>query len=548
MRAKTLKKAACVILAAVMLTGCSSNNSGGAGVGGAGVENGSQDSENSEGKIAAKETEVTVLLPDSATQPLKNYAPAQQEIFNKTNIKLDYQIVPASSYEDKKSVSLATNNFPDIVYVTQNDLTTYGTTGIFEPLMQYVNEEDMPNFYKFWKEYPEMEKFCVDGELYAFPVIQRDETANGVGPVIRMDLLEKHNIKIPGTFAELLDALEQLKEIYPNSIPWTGRKGTNQLLKTAAYMLGSGYSASSNGSGLYYDYDVNGGSYVFGPATEEFKAVLSFFNEAYERGILDPDFATTTAEQFESKLSSGKSFFYVDNSGFAMNYTKTLRETTDDKDAKMMLLPIPENSFGQRRAISYAQVFPGRNYAINAGSKNIKEIIKFIDWMYSKEGSDISNYGVEGYSFDYNTEGEPEYKLEYLEQFRDASPSSYYAVYSDLGVTKLNFSLWACNTRTWFEIEKALGNWDEVSDEYWSIVEADDAYQDNYMDPPLTTEQSERVKEITIDLNTMLEQEYNKYIMGLEPIENWDNVIEKAKKLGVDELVEIYNEANAAYK
>lgn len=547
MRAKTLKKAVCIALAAIMLTGCSSTkNSDGANVP-TGNENEVSETGNAEGKLADKETEITLLLPDSTTQPLKNYAPAQQEIFKKTNIKLDYQIVPASSYEDKKSVSLATNNFPDIVYVTQNDLTTYGTTGIFEPLMQYVNEEDMPNFYKFWKQYPEMEKFCVDGELYAFPVIQRDETANGVGPVIRMDLLEKHNIKTPETFDELLDALEKLKEIYPDSIPWTGRKGTNQLLKTASYMLGSGYSGSSNGSGLYYDYDVNGGSYVFGPATQEFKAVLSYFNEAYERGLLDPDFATTTAEQFESKLSSGKSFFYIDNSGFAMNYTKSLRDSGVE-DAKMMVLPIPENSFGQRRAISYAKVFPGRNYAINAGSKNIKEIIKLIDWMYSKEGSDISNYGVEGYSFEYNAQGEPEFKPEFLEQFRDATPSSYYAVYSELGITKLNFSLWACNTRTWFEIEKSLGNWDEVSDEYWSIIESDDAYQDNYIEPPLTSEQSKRVKEITIDLNTMLEQEYNKFIMGIEPIENWDKVIEKAKKLGVDELVAIYNEANTVYK
>ena len=43
-------------------------------------------------------TTVTVLVMDSAMQPIKNYAPAQQEIFRLTGIKLDYQIVPFSRH------------------------------------------------------------------------------------------------------------------------------------------------------------------------------------------------------------------------------------------------------------------------------------------------------------------------------------------------------------------------------------------------------------------------------------------------------------------
>lgn len=551
MRKNLFKKALCLVLAGSMLAGCSSGTSAPtegtkattgettATAAGSSAETPTEAEKSS--KISDKELTVSVLMTDSPTQPLINYAPAQQEIFRRTNIKLDYQIVPSSSYKDKKNILLGTNNFPDLVYVTMDDVTSYGPTGIFEPLTQYINEETMPNFYKFWQEYPEMQKYCLDGELYMFPVVAREETANGAGPVIRTDLLEENNIPIPQTFDELLDALIKLKEIYPDSIPWTGRKGTTQMLKTVSYMLGSGYD-------IYYDHDVDGGSYVYGPATQEFKAVLSYLNKAFEAGVLDPDFATTTSEQFESKLSSGKSFFYLDNSGFGINYTKALRKLDGMENATMQIIPIPENSFGQRRAVSYAKALPGRFYALNAGAKNKEEIIKFIDWMYSDEGSDISNYGVEGESFEYNANGEPEFKKDFVMKYKDAQPSTYYAIYSDLGITKLNFSLYACNTKTWFEIEKLAGNWDEVSDEYWSIIENDKAYRDSYINPPLTIEQSERVKDILVDLNTMLEQEYNKYIMGVEPIENWDKVIEKAEELGARELEKIYNDANAQYK
>ena len=215
------------------------------------------------------------------------------------------------------------------------------------------------------------------------------------------------------------------------------------------------------------------------------------------------------------------------------------------EDAVFQIIPIPENSFGVRRAESYAKDLTDRFYAVNASSKNKEAVIKLIDWLYSDYGSDISNYGVEGYSFEYNEEGEPEFLLSYLEQFRDASPSSYYAVYEDLGVTKLNFCLYACNTRTWFEIEKALGNWDEVSDEYWNIVNNDDAYVPPKIAPALTTEESERSTDILMELTTVLEQEYNKYIMGIEPIENWDSVIAHCEELGARELEDIYNTALA---
>ena len=45
----------------------------------------------------------------------------------------------------------------------------------------------------------------------------------------------------------------------------------------------------------------------------------------------------------------------------------------------------------------------------------------------------------------------------------------------------------------------------------------------------------------------MLDQEYNKYIMGIEPVENWDQVILRAEELGVREIEEIYNTADARY-
>ncbi|MDR3167191.1 MAG: extracellular solute-binding protein [Treponema sp.] len=497
------------------------------------------------GKISDRERTLSVLISDNANQPIKNMALAQQAILEKTNIRIDFQIVPASNYNDKKSALLATNQMPEVSFITGNDITRYAPTGLFLPLEKYVNS--MPNFKRFWDTIPDLKKSMIGGELYGFQMVARNEASNGFGPVIRTDLLAKHSIPIPTTFDELLDALESLKRIYPNSRPYSLRNGaTLQHFKTSAYMLGSGFGSN----GLYYDFDVDGGKYIFGPATKEFKTVLKFFADAYRRGVLDPDYATTTSSQFQAKMTGGTSFFFNDNSGFSIDYTNLLRKI--EPDASLEFIPYLTNSYGQRRAVAYATTLNDRFFAIRADIKDPDTIIRFFDWLYSDEGSDITNYGKEGVSFRYNAQGKPEFIKEYIDRFKDKSPV-YYAVFSDAGITKLNFSLYAGNTEQSFAIQKLAGVWDDFADKYWALAAKENlpgtgALVQPVQDPPLSETDAERVKDLTLAVTTYLEQEYNKYIMGVEPIDNWDRVITRAIELGANELADIYNRANAPFK
>lgn len=496
-------------------------------------------------KISEKERKVTVLLSDNTTQPTSNYALAQQATFEKTNIKLEFQIVPSSNYKDKKAALMATNQMPEISFVDSADLKEYGPVGLFMPLNEHI--DSLPHYKAFLEQYPDMRKSEVDGVLYGFQMVARNETANGPGPVIRTDLLKKHNIPVPTTFEELLDVLEKLKAEYPDSKPYSNRNGAKlQHFKTTAYALGSGYSDS----GPYYDYDVDGGSFVYGPATPEFKEVLKYFADAYKRGIIDADFLNSTAEQFQSNLISGKAFFFYDNSGFSLDYTRLLVE--GEPEGTLDAIPYLTNSQGQRRNNAFATSITNRYYALRADVKDPEVLLNFMDWMYSPEGSDITNYGKEGVSFEYNADGKPEFKQDYINKFLDKSPV-HYAVFSDAGITKLNFTVHGGNTEQMFEIQKIAGIWDERSDEYWSLMAKENdpatgAFKQPVVNPPLSKEQAERATDIVMNLNTYLEQEYNKYIMGVEPIENWDKVIAHAEELGARELEDIYNAANAAYK
>jgi putative aldouronate transport system substrate-binding protein len=497
------------------------------------------------GKISPQSRTVTVLISDNASQPIKNDALAQQAIFEKTNIKIDFQIVPGSNFNDKRNALLATNQIPDISPMSAREVAQYSPTGILLAMTRYI--DSMPNFKRFWDAIPDLKKSMIGGDLYGFQLVCRNEATNGFGPVIRTDLLEKHNIAVPANFDGLLDALEALKRLYPNSRPYTVRNGaTLQHFKTSAYMLGSGFGSN----GLYYDHDVEGGKYIYGPATKEFKTVLQFFADAYRRGIFDPDYAITTSQQFQAKMTSGQSFYFNDNSGFSIDYTNLLKKV--EPAARLEMIPYLAKSFGQRRAVSYDTTTNDKLWVVRADIKEPETIVKFIDWLYGKEGSDITNYGKEGVSFRYNAQGQPEFIQEYVDRFKDRSPV-YYAVFSDAGITKLNFSLWAANTECSFAIQKMVGIWDDFADRYWNLAAKENlpgsgALVQPVLDPPLSTEDAERVKDITLALTTYLEQQYNKFIMGVEPVDNWDAVIEQAVRLGARELEDIYNKANAPFK
>ena len=536
-------------MSASLLTGCGSDASGSNDA----ATNNAQESAASVGTqeansehpswISEDPLEIGIMVMDSSQQPMAQDSKSHEAIFEATNVKLDFQIVPSSSYDEKKNIALSTQNFPDIIYLrSASDISDFASEGIFEPLSQYINEETMPNFYKFWQQYPEMQRYMVDGEMYVFPVVLRDEWANGFGPVIRTDLLEENGIATPTTWDEVLDALAQLKEIYPDSTPWAIRKGTANLLKTTSYMLGSGFGSVSASSGMYWDEDL--GKYVYGPADTNFKEVLKFLNKAYTTGVLDQEYATTDSDSMTTKCSSGQSFFFVDNSGFGQNYTNELRKIAGNENATFQVLPIPENSLGERRAVSYDTRF-GKLYAINANAKNKDQIIKFIDWMYSMEASDITNYGIEGETFQYNADGEAEYISDYVMQFKDASPSDYYACWTDIGAGKLDFSMYACNIKTQREIQMITGSWSDLTEDYWKIINDDDAYVQPHIAPSFPTEEADRVKELTTDLDTFFTQEYDKYITGKESIDNWDALIKKAEDMGVRELEQLWNDAEA---
>ena len=482
------------------------------------------------------DTPVTLRLMrwENPAQPIRLDSPVTKEILRLTGVRLQLEPVPQSNYEDKKRILIATNNLPDIISVSQKDLNDFAPTGVFLPLLEKINKMG-PNIKKFIESNPELEKFYVNKDLYAFPVSATAGMDNGRFPMIRSDLLKKYNLKMPTTYDELLNVLAEIKKAEPNNQIWAVRNKTRTLITCVAYALGSGFDFDTS---YYYDWDVNGGSFLYGPAHTEFKNVLTFLNKAFSAKLLDQDYAVTTAAQWTEKLSTGKAVFYFDNTTFGTNFANALKSTVPNADFKV--IPVLKNSAGVARGLKYPiGWWISDNYAISSKSNNSDIAVKLLDWMYSQEGMSVTNYGIldEHYVM---VNGKPVIKPGVLAKYAD-SPDPFRGMQGDLGTGFLSISALVDQTIQPIvqpglkPIMKAL----ELDEK----ILRHPAYT-----PPLTKDQMERLKLIRIDLDTIFDLQIDKFIMGVLPISAYDDVIKQLKAKGSDELEKILNDANAPYK
>ena len=63
----------------------------------------------------------------------------------------------------------------------------------------------------------------------------------------------------------------------------------------------------------------------------------------------------------------------------------------------------------------------------------------------------------------------------------------------------------------------------------------------------LTAEESSRISSIMNDVETCADEMIFKFIMGIEPLDNYDSFINTIKGFGVDEAIQIYSDAVERY-
>ena len=506
-------------------------------------------------KVAEKEiVEITWAVVENPAGLIKPDHAAHLAAGEATRIRLRMLPVPKSDFEAKMNTWLATNTVPDIMEVWNPEDVRYFAASALLPIMPLVDEYG-PNLKRYLEAQPELKRWTAEGIHYLVPKMWYNRRTLAPAPHFRTDWLDELGLPVPEDFDQLYEVLTELKKAHPDAY-WTGRNGIHgKLIPLVSYAMGSGKGGWYVGrDSPYFDKDVDGGKWLYGPVQPEMKDVLAYLAKAYKEGILDPDVASTTDAQWDELNRSDRGFFGYDNFMKLPRWIVALRE----KNPKATWAPVATFKGKRGRRQSDFNSFDG-GLCLGATSKHPDRAIELLDWLITPIGLDTCNWGIEGVHYtlkepraavieDYTMEGVGkamptegrELKPEIFDKYTKLGGVGFGA---DICASLHNMVILSAGSR-----EELFQPTPGEADAWYEMSENDPGLHKPFLAPALTTEELERLKEPMTNVATIINPALDKVVLGQITLSDYDKAVEEAIKAGALEMEKIYNDAEARMK
>lgn len=473
----------------------------------------------------------------NAASQMKTYAEMEmyKELEKISGVKIEFQHPPIDAQQAKEqfNLMLASNQLPDVIETGWTGYPGGPEKAIQDNKIIKLNDlidKYAPNLKKLFTDHPDWKKQIMtdDGSIYSFPFLRGgDKVRVFFGPGVRQDWLEKLGLKMPTTIDEWYDVLKAFKEKDPNGngkadeIPIYLDKA---IFATDAPFLGAW--------GINYGFYQDSGKVKYGPIQPEFKDFLATMNKWYKEGLLDKDFAAPNDKLYDNKMTTnllGASVFY--NGGGIGKYANLMKDK--DPNFKLVAAPYPLLKAGDKPIWGQKDfVSNGIGAAITTSNKNPIETVKWLDYAYGEKGDLLFNYGKEGVSYKMEN-GKAVFLPEVLNPPSGVSLAQSFA--------KHNRSTWSAPfvLSDNFQLQYLALPQQKDALAVWSKPTAERKM-------PLVTptkDESSKYASVMTDVETYRDEMLLKFIMGVEPIENFDKYVKKIQSMGIEDATKIQQAA-----
>lgn len=331
--------------------------------------------------------------------------PVAQKITEKTGIALK-TLYPSRGSNEAIDLMLTDGEYPDLIFAKgdANKLVEANALVDLEPLI----EEYGPNIktlygadYKrlrYSAEKPHIYQLCsntVNKEIY---------TTSGSAQ-LQWAVLKEHDYQIPYTLAEY----EAQIKAYLAAHPETDGKPTIGISLCCTdwrwYITLSNPSASiaeaapDNGQWL-----IDGENVTYLHAGPNQKEYYAWLNRMYWEGVLDPEFATQTFDDYKQKIVSGRVLGLLDAD---WNFDEAQKELfrTGKTEHSYAGLPVTLHKDAVCPSLYNWGLSPGWGVGITTACQNPERAVKFLDWLCSEEGQVLIHWGIEGENYTLDASG-----------------------------------------------------------------------------------------------------------------------------------------------
>jgi putative aldouronate transport system substrate-binding protein len=481
-----------------------------------------------------------------------------QWLEEQTNIDLEFDIAPMGADESRQKLNLvlASGQLPDVIInfgIPLDQQQVLADQGLIIPVDDLIEEYGY-EYKNIMAELPQIKDVLSlsDGKMYSLPEINECYHCSlSQKAWIYKPWLDALGLDVPTTTDELYEVLKAFKEQDPNGngkadeVPWSGAQtGSWQSQMDAFIMNAFVYNSRlSNDRHMY----VENGQVKAAFAEPGWKEGIVYLNKLHSEGLIDPEIFTNDMTKAKALAENPDvpimGFTQAGWPGMFLDWGGASNRWQEYVPVAPLKGPSGFQSFPES---PYSLIGVGK-YLITKDCKNPAAAFRLADLMYSYEATLRNAIGRPGHEWEPSAEGaesitggQAKYKI--------------LVVYSE-GEQAVSWNQAAPNFRSAEfrlaqefsaddPLERYLYNW---SKDLYSPYGKPDMQL-----PPLTfsSDQSKRLGELNTALYALVDQMYASFVTGeMDVNSGWDQYLAELKNNGLDDFLQIYQEAyDAKYK
>ena len=400
-------------MVAGMLAGCGSDS--GSSKGGSSTETGSAAEASSSGETADDADDKSPITFEYFNADGKNGNwdnPVAKAITEATGVTLDVSYPVASQGDAKEDVALmiANDEYPDMIYAKGSATDLYQAGALID--MTDLIEKYGPNIKKMYGAEMEKLKWSQDDPgIYqlSYAGVNRKTLTTGGSCQIQWAALKENDYKYPKTLDEYEKMIKSYLAAHPKTEDGLDMIGITMSASDWHWMITLG-----NPAGLIADASPDNGQWIiddeynvhYKHVTDEEKEYFKWLCRMYNEGILDPNFATQTDDDYIAKVASGRVVAITDAEWHYSQCEATL--VADGKvDQTYVGLPVTLREDQVEKALLYQGTTVGWGIGITKSCEDPVRAIKFLDYLCSDEGQILYHWGIEGENYFLDDDGQP---------------------------------------------------------------------------------------------------------------------------------------------
>ena len=407
-----------------------------------------------------------------------------KELEKLTGIHVEWTAVES----DSMPVFLAAGNWPDFFHFTLDSaaINDYGILG--GKFVDYnAHLDEMPHFVQSLEDYSELAKAITEtnGAIYQLPYIEESATTCQARVYYREDTLRDAGCEIPTTTEEFYEVLKKLKEYNNGAAPLIVSISSGAYFEPFMY--------ASFGASRVPDFEDGGdGSVVFNRTSEQYKRFLTYMNQLYKEGLLDPEFASNSTDILTNYLAQdrmGAMYGYITDGYTLAGSNPHYSETTP-----VVVAVKPLSSEFVNEGFYWNNDPIGSLYGISRDCKDPESAFKFLDFCFRS-------------------------REEWIVEDSDIALSCYHLPVALIPETEYSIiPAWMA------ERDRQIVSWRRAP----------------LMLRYYTDEDIEVIETYTSDIQTYTNENYLKFITGDRDLSEFDQYVATLESMGMNEVIAVY--------